>query len=367
MCCSDPSVDPPEEGGNNEPLSPEKADAIMETFSFISAAKVTGNLPSVSNTTLTKTSSRDTIYTLPGVRDVLRISHPESRIVKGVYFAVSGSTFYYNVEIERRESTDTVGITYFDIDPVKINDEISDGSTSLPVDIIPYDESNQPIDIIERVMTIEKPGDACNILNHTWFWQWSMLTDPTGHPYNLNTRGERNMNEYIFKDCCLGVPACPVYDENQDPIYDVEIPISLYYTIVAEWFRFHSDGTFDRQTREQESYISNPGDDPYTFDPCSWTPEIDHRMETVNYWGTHDYAPGDNVITYLATGSTCPQGEIGCGYAGSVSNAQLITTCHVMAVIKGSEGGKSVKLLARGSSSESDVEQDILDMDRFWE
>jgi hypothetical protein len=373
FCCADPGgeVGEPEvpgQGGEEEEeeedtLTPEEADAVLEAFVFISAKKVTGSPPAVSNTALTKTSSKDTIYVVPEVQDVIRISHPASTHVKGVFIKVTGSTFYYDVEMERKEASDTVSVTFIDIDPLKIEGEFFTEATSVPVEIMPYDDQGEPIDIIERTLTIEKPGSGCNILGHTWFWEWSAMAYPTGPPYNLNCQGERNRNDFIFKDCCLGVPACPVYDENGDPIYDVEIPISLYYTIATEWLRFGADGLFERQTVEYETYISNPGEDPYTFNPCDWTPEISRRVEAVNYYGTHDYVPGDDLITYLVTDTSCKPGEIGCGFGGSVVGARVITTCHILALIRSNGEGKSVRKFSRG---DSDLEDEILERETFW-
>lgn len=368
ICCSDPAgdVEPPKNGGGNEEEpAPEDADAVMETFSFISATKIVGDIPAVSNTALTKTSSKDTIYTQPGIKDVIRISHPVSTNVKGIFFTVAGSTFYYNVEIEREEKSDTVGVTFFEIDPGKIEEEISSGSKSVPVEIVAYDETNVPIDVIERIITIEKPSDnSCNILEHTWYWEWSALLDPQGQPYNLNCRAERDRNEINFRDCCLG-SSCPKYDANQNPVYDVEIPISLFYTITAEWIRFFSDGLFERQTMEQESYISNPGEDPATFDPCQWIPEISLRTETVDYYGTHDYAAGDNTITYIVTDTSCDEDDFGCGFGGSVVGNELSVTCHTIVLSKGGAEGKSVRMFSRGKTG--DMEGEILDKAKFWE
>ncbi len=370
MCCSDEGgdTDPKDQepNENEEEITPEKADAIMEAFSFIAATKVSGSMPTVSNTTLTKTSSKDTIYTLPGIKDVIRISHPAATPIKGIYITVSASTFYYNVEIEREEASDTVAVTFIEIDPGKIEEELSSGSTSVPVEIIPYDESNTPLDIIERIVTIEKPQETggCNLLEHNWYWEWSVLLNHLDHPYNLNSRGERNRNDFIFKDCCLGA-SCPNYDENQNPVYDVEIPISLYYTIIADVITFYSDGLFERQTMEGETYISNPGDDPATFDPCEWTPEISRRTETVNYYGTHDYIPGDKTMSYIITDTSCDEGEIGCGFGGSVVGAEVTVTCHTLVLTKGGAENKSVKMFTRGKTA--DMEGEILDKDKFWD
>ena len=370
LSCSDPAeeVDPPgkDEGENEEEITPEKADAVLEAFSFTSATTILGTPPTVSNTNDIRTSSKDTIYTLPGVKDLLRISHPASSRVKAIYFGVQGSTFYYHAAVDREEKSDTVAVIFFEIDPAKIEEEISSGSTSVPIEIIAYDENDEPLDVIERIMTIEKPtSNGCNILEDTWYWEWSALLDPGGQPYNLNCRGERYPNNFTFTDCCLGSLSCPTYDANQNPIYEVEIPISLHYTIYSEWLQFHSNGGFERQTMEQESYISNPGTNPQTFDPCKWTPSISVRTETVSYYGTHDYVPGNNTLSYIITDDSCDPNDFGCGFGGSLAGAQLYSTCHIMVLSKGTGEQKSVRMFSRGRTG--DMEGELMERDKFWD
>lgn len=368
FCCSDPAgeVEPPGEDDEDpeEEVTPEMADAVLESFSFTNATKISGTAPTISNTAIIKTSSVDTIYTLPGIKDLVRISHPLSTPVKGIYFGVQGSTFYYNVAVDREEKSDTVAVIFFEIDPAEIEEELSSGSTTVPIEIIAYDENNQPIDVVERIMTIEKPSsDACSILEHTWYWEWSVVLDPTGQPYTVNARGERNPNNFTFMDCCFGAPRCPAYDANQNPIYDVEIPISLYYSISSEWFQFYSDGLFERQTMEQETYISNPPNDSLIFDACEWNPEISLRTESVNYYGTHDYSPGDNTLSYIITDSSC--NDFGCGFGGSLNGGELIVTCHSMVISKGGGEQRSIRFYTRGRTG--DMEGELMDREKFWE
>ena len=369
--CSDPAGDPvpPDNGspGNGDDISPAKADAVLETFSFSSATeKTTGRPPTVSNTSLIRTSTKDTIYTMPGVKDMFRISHPASTKIKGIYFGSAVSTFYYNIPVDTEEKSDTVSIIFFEIDPESIEDEISSGSTSVPLEITAYDENNTPIDIIERIMTIEKPSaNGCDILDHTWFWEWTVVFNHQEEAVKVNCSDERYPNNFTYQDCCLGSVHCPKYDAYQQPIYDVNLEISLFYSIAAEWFQFYSDGLFERQTIEYESYISNPGENPATFDPCKWEPSVSTRTETVTYWGTHSYVPGSNTLSYTITDDTCPPNEFGCGFGGSLAGAEIISTCHQMLISRGLEQ-KTVRMFKRGSAN-GDMEGEILDSWKFWD
>ncbi|WP_276374587.1 hypothetical protein [Chryseolinea sp. H1M3-3] len=364
FCCSDPAEDevtPKEEEETEEEFSPEDADAVLEAFSFTEVTKVIGSVPTVANTSLIKTSSKDTIYTIPGIKDLIRISHPESRPVKGIFFAAKGSSFYYDVRIDTEEKSDTVSVIIFEIDPEKIEEEISSGAVEVPIEITAYDDNGQPIDIIERILTVENPSvDSCNILEHSWHWEWSVILNMKDSLVNLNARGETYPNNFTFKDCCLNT-YCPKYDANQQPYYDVEIPISLFYSIAYEWFEFYSDGLFYRETLERTSYISNPGEDPATFDPCTWQPKIDTKSELVSYYGTHDYVPGDTNIAYRITDDSCGD-NFGCGYASR--GGQLTTSCHSMFIMHGTEGQKSIRMYTRSTAGQ--FENELLDRLTFW-
>lgn len=363
--CSDPTeedVAPKEEEENEEEVTPEDTDAILERFSFTTATKITGSVPVVTNTSLTRTSSKDTIYTVPGIKDLIRISHPESRPVKGIYFAAQGSSFYYDISVDTEEKSDTVAVILFEIEPDEL--EIS---VDLPVEITAYDDNNQPIDIIERIITVENPSDnGCNILEHTWNWEWSVILNANDQLVNLNACGETYPNDFTFTDCCQG-SFCPHYDANNEPYYDVEIPISLYYSIAYEWFEFYSDGLFQRETMERSSYISNPGEDndldnnPATFDPCDWEPVISVLGEAVSYYGTHDYVPGNTSISYSITDDSCGD-DFGCGYGSR--GGQLITSCHSMFIVNGTEGQRSVRMYTKDTSGK--FEDELTDRLTFW-
>jgi hypothetical protein len=364
FCCSDPAeeeVAPKEENENENEFTHADADAVLEAFSFNTATKLTGSVPAVTNSSLIKTSSKDTIYTIPGITNLIRISHPKSRPIKGIFFAAAGSSYYYDVHIDTEEKSDTVSVIIFEIDPVKIEEEISSGAAEVPIEITAYDDNGQAIDIIERILTVENPSkDSCNILEHSWFWEWSVILNMNDSLVNLNASGETYPNNFTFKDCCLGTN-CPKYDANQQPVYDVEIPISLFYSIAYEWFEFYSDGLFYRETLERSSFISNPGEDPATFDPCTWTPVISTKSDLVSYYGTHDYMPGDANIAYKITDTSCGD-NFGCGYGSR--GGQLKTSCHSMFIMHGTEGQKSIRMYTRSTSGQ--FEDELQDRLKFW-
>lgn len=166
FCCSDPAEDdvtPPPTGSEEEEeeVISVDADVALKAFSFKNAIKKTGKVPSGVNSSLLKTNSSDTLYVLPDVINLIRISHPKTP-VKGMYIAVTGSTFYYDVPIFEMEETDTVSVIVFEISLDEI-DEFSN-SQSMPLEITAYDDNGEPIDIIERIVTVERPGTTmCDI------------------------------------------------------------------------------------------------------------------------------------------------------------------------------------------------------------
>jgi hypothetical protein len=366
LCCSDPVGEPPGQDENPNPQTdepdPDKANALMEAFVFASAKKVAGSAPSVTNTELVKTGTRDTIFSIAGIKDLIRLSHPEERPIKGIYIAAQGSTFYYDVPVAREEKSDTVSVIIYEVDPEEIEEEMSSGSVEVPIEIIAYDDQGQLIDIIERILAVEKPStNECDILEYTWHWEWSGIFNHNDELVNLNARGERNRNSFIFKDCCKGAIICPYYDENDQPVYDVNEEIDLHYTIDYEWFEFYSYGNFYRETAESASYISNIDKDDYEFDACQWEPEIQTRIDVVSYYGTHDYTPGSNTLNYTITNDSCGD-DFGCGYGSR--GGDIIYSCHAMIITFGPPSNRSVRLYKR--DTKGSVENEILDRMTFW-
>ena len=350
FCCSDPvedEVTPKQE--QKEEITQDQADALLETFSFTAAApKITGSVPTVTNTSLIKTNNRDTIYVLPGIKNLIRLSHPESRPIKGLYFAAKGSSFYYDVAIDDEEDSDTVSVILFEINPEEIEPPYD-----IPIEITAYDDNSQPIDIIERTITVEKPhegdcgilqpGDTANIdvLQGGWFWEWTVLLNPDGQPAFINAPARQFFSTQTHSGCCDG-SACPalVIDPNTHQaewIYDSEFTVTTYYTILLEYFNFFTNGTFHRFTVEGQSAIN--ADDT---DWCNGVPAFSYYRDDVYYYGTHDYTPGSNRISYATTHSDCADPLGLCGYGSR--GGQLTFSCHAMIITAGSESQKEIRM-----------------------
>jgi hypothetical protein len=348
--CSDPvedEVTPKQQ--QEEQITKDQADALLETFSFTAATpKITGTVPTVTNTSLIKTNSEDTIFVLPGIKSLIRLSHPKSRPIKGLYFSAKGSSFYYDVDIHEEEESDTVSVILFEINPEEIEPPYD-----VPVQITAYDDNSQPIDIIERTITIEKPhDDGCGILQPGdtaridvlqggWFWEWTVLLNPDGQPAFINAPTRPYFSTQNYSGCCDSA-ACPalVIDPNTHQaewIYDSEFTVTTYYSILIEYFNFFTNGTFHRFTVEGQSGI-----DSEETDWCKGVPADKYYRDDVYYYGTHDYAPGNNRISYATTHSDCADPLGLCGYGSR--GGQLTLSCHAMIITAGSELQKEIRM-----------------------
>ena len=356
FCCSDPAEDevtPPkneQEKEKEEEMSQVDADVALKAFSFTSARQITGAVPTVVNSSLLKTNSRDTVYVLPEIKNLIRISHPESRPVKGIYLAVQGSTFYYDVPIDEEEESDTVSVILFEIEPENI--EIP---YDIPVDITAYDDSGQPIDILERIITVEKPNNnMCDILDdgdtatndwaRTWQWRWTTLLDQNDQPVRIHAPGRMYYSSQTHSGCCDN-SACPAYvvDPNTKIgkwVYDSEFTVDTHYAILYEGFKFYKNGTFTRVTIERQSAVDADG-----TDWCNGVPQLTDYLDDVTYFGGHDYSPGDTKISYGTTRSVCADPLGLCGYGSR--GGQLTYSCHAMIITAGVEGQKEMRMYTR--------------------
>lgn len=357
--CSDPLTDTENNGNDTtDILTGDEADRIFDSFKFRNSLKVTGSVPSVLNTSLVRTSSKDTIYTMPGLKIPIRISNSTSVAVGGWYIAVKNSTFYHDITLDDEEDSDTVSVVFVEIDPGDM-----DVPFSVPVEITPYDENKVPIDIITRIITVEEPSASdCDILVDgdtatffgppEWIWYSTVLFDHNDEPIFVNAPAREFGANQEPTGCCADAPACPalVRDKiNPNKFiyeYDSKVTAHTSYSIDFEFFTFFKNGTFIRVTAE---HIKNF--DPAATDWCSGIPAYNDRESLVEYFGTHDYAPGDSRISYGSNRSVCADPLGICGY-GSRPGA-LMHSCHLMVITAGAEGSKEVRMYERYSGSDA--------------
>ena len=354
FCCSDPAEDdvtpPPTGSEEEEEVISVDADVALKAFSFKDAIKKTGKVPSGVNSSLLKTNSSDTLYVLPDVINLIRISHPKTP-VKGMYIAVTGSTFYYDVPIFEMEETDTVSVIVFEISLDEI-DEFSN-SQSMPLEITAYDDNGEPIDIIERIVTVERPGTTmCDIrqdgdtvlvdYGYGWQWLWTALLDHNDQPTRIFAPYKSYLTTQNHSGCCDDGSPCPtlVIDPNTKEaewIYHSEFSVSTYYSIDTEVFLFFKDGTFSRYTVESQSALNSD-----KTDWCNGVPSMTQYGDVVFYYGTHDYTPGDTRLSYQTTRSVCDDPLGLCGYGSRSGN--LINSCHAMMITAGAENQREVRM-----------------------
>jgi len=355
--CSDPAEDIEDDGNSNGgELTEEEADKISDSFAFTNSVRVTGIVPTVVNTSLLKTNSKDTIYTMPGLKIPLRISHPAAVAINGWFIAVKNSTYYYDVPILEEEDSDTVSVVILEIDPERV-----ELPYDIPVEITPYDQNKVPVDVIERIVTVEDPvsggcdilidGDTTNIGILEWRWHATVVFDSNDEPRFVNAPARVFGASQKIGGCCNEDPlVCPqaVYNpitKATDLIYDSEVTAGTMYSIAHELFSFYKDGTFFRFTLER---IKN-----FSYDATDWcngVPGFNERESVVHYYGTHDYAPGNTSISYANTHSYCDDPNGICGY-GSRDGAVMVT-CHMMVITAGVEGSKEVRMYVRHTYSD---------------
>jgi len=348
--CSDPitEVDDNEQDEEDTELTTSEADEIANALSFKTSAKVTGKIPTVAKTSRTRMNSKDTIFLMSGVRIPLRISHPPGQLISGIFIAVRGGSFYQDVPIEMEEESDTVSLVIVDVDA----DDL-DLPADVPADIVPYDNSKQPIDIIERTITIEEPQNQCDILIDRpltltdstgywapeWYWHHTVIFNPNGDVVFINAPGNAHITKTTYEGCCDFTTGknCNILATTLNASADVVIS----YTIMSETFAFFSNGTFVRQTHERKQNF-----DPTTTQWCSGLAGYTNSDDVVTYQGTHDYITGDTNITYVTKWASCDL----CGYGSP--GGSLAYSCHLMVISRNTEGSNQVRVYVRDPTSD---------------
>ena len=146
--------------------------------------------------------------------------------------------------------------------------------------------------------------------------------------------------------CCEDGTACPIL--KKDPItntwkyeYNSKVKAQTSYSIEFEFFTFFRDGTFRRSTMEN---IRNFNAE--TTDWCAQIPAYNTRDSYVEYYGTHDYVPGDTNIRYITTRSACDDPNGICGYGSRPGDLKF--SCHTMTITAGVEGSREERMYQTG-------------------
>jgi hypothetical protein len=345
--CSDPADENENPSNNNTPgeLTQEEADVFMDRIGFTSSTKMTGTIPPVIKASLVKTDSKDTIYILENLKMPLRISHPASMELSGVFIKAENSSFYYDVPIDEEEESDTVAVVILEIEP---DDQAA--ASDVPIEIIPYGPSKSPVDIIKRVIRVEEPSSECDLLidgdtsdleEVHWIWHSTTILDENESVKFLNSPSRADTAIQRPWGCCGTPPACP--ELKLDPatgkytwVYDSRVTATTYYSIAYEGFSFYKNGTYTRISIE---LIKNFN--PATTDWCSKRAGYNERETIVEYHGTHDYKPGNTSIIYITKNKKCDDPLGLCGY-GSRPGA-ITQSCHLLVITASASAAEGQK------------------------
>jgi hypothetical protein len=365
MCssCSDPAEQDTSPTNNTGEVTKEEADLFMGQLKFSESTKISGTIPNVANTNLLRTNSKDTIYTMGGVTLPIRISHPQSTSIGGVFITVENATYYYDVPVYEEEESDTVSVIVLEVEP----DNSSQGGIELPggvpAKIVAYDQNNVPVDLITRVIVVEKPSAGCDLLmdgdssdlnkipfRYDWIWHSTTVLDSVGAPSFVSLPGRVYTSTQRPLGCCLPDPYCPTPLHNPTTnmtewIYDAQVTAVTSYMIHTEAFSFYKNETFVRLTIETIKNF-NAKD----TDWCSEVPAYNERESIVNYQGTHNYKPGNKSISYITKNKICDDPLGLCGYGSR--GGSIEQTCHVLKITENSgadtgENQKQIRVYVR--------------------
>jgi hypothetical protein len=251
-----------------EPVRPggsNSIDTISNHLRFIKSTRKQGSIPHGPANPSLKISFEDTLYLIDAIPRAVKFLHDKNANVAGVYLQVTSlngttaASHYYEVpEAKDMEDNDTVSVIMIGIEPQGLE---------LPLDfditITPYDRNGQPLAEAVKPGKIEEPkndpqpaGNGCGlVLPPGDRWEWEVT-------YAMNINGSREFDFYnqpgkvfgaggenIEGSCCSGKSFWPEFCPGKRE-HNQQLNFATYYKIDFETIRFHSNGTYLRQTME---------------------------------------------------------------------------------------------------------------------
>lgn len=206
----------------------------------------------------------DSIFWTEGVNNRIMIKRPEDVSLKGFWVFVAGSHSYIEATFREEEETEEIDILYFDFDPTGWEFPVS-----FPIEIIPFDENENGLDIIRCPGIIEEPYDPSGNCAFDYtsvkdesgltYWEWVLTED------KANDFFAAPMYPFITNGTTMG--CCVNGNSSQNPNCPesgrVELAYQNYYTISRETFKLSSDGFIGWSTEVTRNF------DPGESDFCS--------------------------------------------------------------------------------------------------
>lgn len=287
-------------------------DEIAGHLVLRNASKIPGPLPASSSGQL-RINIKDTLYMLTGfpVGDRIVVRHDGLYDIRGFYVGVENSSFYYDVPKEEAEAQDSTDVFYLNLGDLQGLDWTF--PSSFAIIIGPYGPDGVPIKEFVRVITPEKADETGEVSitvpksfsldSVHWEWIYTLTTDPTGHVTHIEGKGVKKGSPYQTGGCCnddgtsttvANDPYCfsKYSDGTPNPNWR-SIEVSHFFMWAYDIMYLYDDGTFRQaNTSAQTNYR------PSLSDFCNNDPYYDFDMKTFVKFGTHDFVPGTDHISF---------------------------------------------------------------------
>lgn len=316
------------------------ADSIAGRLQFPVASRKQGAIPGGRTSSALKISVEDTLYLFDQIEMPVKFLDKEpGQHVAGVYLqvqtvdggTVDSSSYYYDVpEVAAADSSDTVSVIRLGIDPTGFEPPLS-----FHIVMAPYDDDGQPIDQLDRPVKVEaKDGGSCGLVlpdNEHWGWVYSFMMhgDFQNYPEKVWEAG----GQMIKGSCCAGVSIYGICPGADTP--NVSLHFATYYEIRSETLDFFGDGSFLRQTFEE-----NPAPLPAESDFCAGGEgKVKDHLSHVIYHGNYALIPAQLPSGYpfddntkLRMNQTSQDPAIG-GY-GNGGGVVHRLSCHDLIIVQ---------------------------------
>ena len=323
----------------------EELDDLSDQFEFLSAKKISGNIPAApaGNSNL-KISFKDTLYLMASARIPIEFLHDAGTSVAGVFIQVHRpvtsttgdplyATYHYDVpDLSEIKESDTVSVIFVGFDPTGLELPLS-----FSVTISPYGENGQPLDEIEEIFTVEESNESSNTGGRSkadscpftsssaidsWNWKYSAIEVDGSIEFYLAKGRMATFGQTIYGCCNPGLSStgCAV---GQIPNANIFFP--TYYRIELELLAFLENGTFRRTTVEA---TASPLPDESNF--CGDVGKVHASIHEIDYRGFWTLDPNTENLQLQTTESTAEGGLGGYGNPGGI----LSYNCHYMLLIQ---------------------------------
>ncbi len=334
--CED-RIDPGGEG-------PGQAGDVSDFLAFENSTKITGALPVAPEGAL-RINVPDTIYLVKDNPYRARISvlHDAAFPITGFNVQVSGADeeAYYDVTASGGESKDTVDVFYIGVETPE--EELLYPYT-IEIIIQPHGPDGTPFDQFTRRVTIEDPGDVCDIYTPVDAWKWM-------HTLGYNYQGDlfqvtapwfsatfsEGAGGYDYGKCCIEDPdfgLIEVYPGDttmfgmcnwQNPTYKKVFINGAYYLRAYDYLFVFQSGNFIHYSASLTSNFV-----PQKSRICDLFAYYDREYTAFTKTGTHDYESGDNTIK-ITTEVAVPK------FGPTPPSGSFVNTCHLLIFNVGAE------------------------------